>query len=38
VARVEESETGEFTLKAARVTPEMAGLTRTRSINLSAAM
>ena len=29
VARVEESETGESTLKAARVTPEMAGLTRT---------
>ncbi|MGA2888934.1 MAG: anthranilate phosphoribosyltransferase [Terracidiphilus sp.] len=29
VARVEESETGETTLKAARVTPEMAGLTRT---------
>jgi anthranilate phosphoribosyltransferase len=29
VARVEESETGEFTLKASRVTPEMAGLTRT---------
>ena len=29
VARVEESETGECTLKAARVTPEMAGLTRT---------
>jgi anthranilate phosphoribosyltransferase len=28
VARVEESETGETTLKAARVTPEMAGLTR----------
>jgi anthranilate phosphoribosyltransferase len=29
VARVEESETGESTLKASRVTPEMAGLTRT---------
>jgi len=29
VARVEESETGESTLKAARVTPEMAGLPRT---------
>jgi anthranilate phosphoribosyltransferase len=29
VARVEESETGECTLKAARVTPEMAGLPRT---------
>lgn len=29
VARVEESETGESTLKAARITPEMAGLTRT---------
>ena len=29
VARVEETETGEFTLKASRVTPEMAGLTRT---------
>ncbi len=29
VARVEETETGEFTLKAARVTPEMAGLPRT---------
>jgi anthranilate phosphoribosyltransferase len=29
VARVEESATGESTLKAARVTPEMAGLTRT---------
>jgi anthranilate phosphoribosyltransferase len=29
VARIEESETGETTLKAARVTPEMAGLTRT---------
>ncbi len=29
VARVEESETGETTLKASRVTPEMAGLTRT---------
>ena len=28
VARVEESETGESTLKAARVTPEMAGLPR----------
>jgi anthranilate phosphoribosyltransferase len=28
VARVEESETGECTLKAARVTPEMAGLPR----------
>jgi anthranilate phosphoribosyltransferase len=28
VARVEESESGEFTLKAARVTPEMAGLKR----------
>lgn len=28
VARVEESETGESTLKAARVTPEMAGLSR----------
>jgi anthranilate phosphoribosyltransferase len=30
VARVEESETGEFTLKAARVTPEMAGLKRVK--------
>jgi anthranilate phosphoribosyltransferase len=29
VARVEESETGKSTLKAARVTPEMAGLKRT---------
>jgi anthranilate phosphoribosyltransferase len=29
VARVEESETGEATLKAARITPEMAGLPRT---------
>ena len=29
VARVEESETGEHTLKAARITPEMAGLPRT---------
>ena len=29
VARVEETETGESTLKASRVTPEMAGLTRT---------
>jgi anthranilate phosphoribosyltransferase len=29
VARVEESETGESKLRAARVTPEMAGLTRT---------
>ena len=29
VARVEESETGESTLRAARVTPEMAGLPRT---------
>jgi anthranilate phosphoribosyltransferase len=29
VARVEESETGESTLKAARITPEMAGLERT---------
>ena len=29
VARVEETETGESTLKAARVTPEMAGLERT---------
>src|ERR1035438_7589997 len=29
VARIEESETGESTLKASRVTPEMAGLTRT---------
>jgi anthranilate phosphoribosyltransferase len=29
VARVEESETGECTLRAARVTPEMAGLPRT---------
>jgi len=29
VARVEESETGEPTLKAARITPEMAGLERT---------
>jgi anthranilate phosphoribosyltransferase len=28
VARIEESETGETTLKAARVTPEMAGLPR----------
>lgn len=28
VARVEESETGESTLKAARITPEMAGLSR----------
>jgi anthranilate phosphoribosyltransferase len=28
VARIEESETGEATIKAARVTPEMAGLTR----------
>ncbi|MGH9605920.1 MAG: anthranilate phosphoribosyltransferase [Terracidiphilus sp.] len=30
VARVEESESGESTLKAARVTPEMAGLPRAR--------
>ncbi|MGC9157605.1 MAG: anthranilate phosphoribosyltransferase [Terracidiphilus sp.] len=30
VARVEESETGESTLKAARVTPEMAGVPRAR--------
>jgi anthranilate phosphoribosyltransferase len=29
VTRVEESETGESTLKAARITPEMAGLART---------
>jgi anthranilate phosphoribosyltransferase len=29
VARIEESETGECTLRAARVTPEMAGLART---------
>jgi anthranilate phosphoribosyltransferase len=28
VARIEESETGEFQLKAARITPEMAGLPR----------
>ena len=30
VARVERADTGESTLKAARVTPEMAGLTRTK--------
>jgi anthranilate phosphoribosyltransferase len=30
VARVEENEAGEFTLKAARVTPEMAGVPRAR--------
>jgi anthranilate phosphoribosyltransferase len=29
VARVEETETGEITMKAARITPEMAGLPRT---------
>ena len=29
VARVEQSETGEITMKAARITPEMAGLPRT---------
>ena len=28
VARIEEQETGEITIKAARITPEMAGLTR----------